>query len=609
MADRDRHERAGVRGGSRARLRFAADDRLVALVRRGDATAFEALYDRHADELLSFCGYLLGSRADAEDAIQSTFASAHTALLADDRPVDVRPWLFTIARNACLSILRARRPSAQVSVQTALGEHDPVVRAEQREDMSRLLTTLGELPERQRVALVLRELHGFSHSEIAALLGVRAEQVKSYVHQARSNVMSERDARDADCRAIRHQLANARGAALLKSQLRRHLRSCADCRAYAARLARQRRQLGILLPITPSAALKRRALHAALGSAQHASTHAGGVAAGGAATGGAATGVSGTGGAATGGAATGGAATVGVAGGGTATGMSVAATTAELAGGGAKALIAKLLVGVACLGAGSSAATLVAGVPVAPVRRLAAASQRRSLARQPPSARAPVAAPPSVRSAALRSAPVANPSVTGVSTAARQLPSQPLATAVVHASQAVRIDAAADPAASSARATGALAGGSEEAHGNGQEPAEAHGGGEQAHGKSEEAHGNGEAGAEAHGRSEEAHGNGEGGAEAHGGSEEQHGRSEEAHGNGEAGAEAHGGSEEQHGRSEEAHGGSEEAHGNSGAGEEPRGNSEAVHGNSEVGAEAHGNSEEAHGSSGAGEEPHGGGAN
>src|SRR5271167_2206124 len=91
-----------VKAGSRVRLRLAADDRLVALVRRGDAAAFEALYERHWDRLLSFCTYMLGSRSDAEDAVQATFASAYRALRADTRPVALRAWLFTVARNECL---------------------------------------------------------------------------------------------------------------------------------------------------------------------------------------------------------------------------------------------------------------------------------------------------------------------------------------------------------------------------------------------------------------------------------------------------------------------------------------------------------------------------
>ncbi len=261
MADRDQRTRVGP--GPRVRLRFAADDRLIAWVRRGDATAFEILYDRHVRELLSFCRYMLGSQADAEDAVQSTFASAHRALLADDRAIDLRPWLFTIARNACLSTLRGRRPVSEVADAWPSRE-DPVAQVEQREDMRQVIETLQELPEAQRTALVLSELHGFSQSEIGTLLGVRPEQVKSYVYQARTNLISEREARGADCRVIREELTLARGPALLKSRLRRHLRSCPDCREYAAAVARQRHQLGILLPAAPLLALKRRALHAVL---------------------------------------------------------------------------------------------------------------------------------------------------------------------------------------------------------------------------------------------------------------------------------------------------------------------------------------------------------
>src|SRR4030088_2440700 len=95
--------------GWTARLRFAADDRLMSFVRRGDSAAFEILYDRHASELLSFCVYMLGSRQDAEDAVQATFASAYRTLNAGARDLALRPWLFTVARNACLSILRKRR--------------------------------------------------------------------------------------------------------------------------------------------------------------------------------------------------------------------------------------------------------------------------------------------------------------------------------------------------------------------------------------------------------------------------------------------------------------------------------------------------------------------
>ena len=514
MADRDRHTRAGARRGSRTRLRFAADDRLLALVRGGDATAFEILYDRHVRELLSFCRYMLGSPADAEDAVQSTFASAHRALLADDREIELRPWLFAIARNACLSILRRRRPEAEIAEGWASGE-DPVAQVEQREDVRQVLATLLELPETQRTALVLSELHGFSQTEIATLLGVRPEQVKSYVYQARTNLISEREARGADCRVIQQELILARGPALLKSRLRRHLRSCSDCREYAAEVARQRHHLGILLPVAPLLALKRRAVHAVLGRIPSSGAFSGG------------------------------------GGGGPA-----ASTTLELSGGGASALMVKLLVGVVCLGAGTGAATLVAGVPGTAARPtaprpnghevvrsrlasfvVAAASQPQRAALQP------AGASPDQRAGPVVSCPRPLTSTRKRRQAAPQLArwsrSRPAPTAGFPPLAAPR-----------AKPHGGGSGGlgkSEEAHGKSDEP---RGRSEEPHGK-EVAPGNGE---EPHGRSEEAPGK----EEPHGKSEQVHGKSEEAHG-GEA---AHGKSEEAPGK-EEAHAKSEESHGKS----------------------------------------------
>jgi len=307
---------------------------LVAFVRRGDRAAFEVLYERHCQGLLSFCVYMLGSRHDAEDAVQATFASAYRALRADRRPVVLRPWLFTIARNDCLSILRKRRPTVELNGEPAL-TGDPLRELELREEVRHMIAGLRELPERQRAALVLAELHGLNQSEIGTVLGVEAEQVKAYIYQARSNLISDRRAREADCCEIREELATARGAALLRGRLRRHLRSCADCRVYANGVTRQRRQLGALLPFAPSLMLKYRALEGALGiGAADPATYAGGAALGGA----------------------------------------VAGTAAEIAGGGVKALAVKMAAGAALLGASAGVGATVIGVPVTPQEQAPAAS-------------------------------------------------------------------------------------------------------------------------------------------------------------------------------------------------------------------------------------------
>ena len=320
-------ERRGVLTGSRVRLGLASDEWLVACVRRGDTAAFEALYDRHVRELLGFCVYMLGSRQDAEDAVQATFASAYRALRADSRPVALRPWLFTIARNECLTTLRRRKPVVELNGEIAPGA-DPVDQIELRDEVRRVFAGLRELPESQRAALVLAEVHGLSHHEVGDVMGVRADQVKAFVYQARSKLVSERAARDVDCREIREELATARGAALLRGRLRRHMRTCPECRTYADGVARQRRQLGALLPVVPSLALKYRALEETLAAAGASDP-------------------------------------VTVAGGAT-VGATAAGTAAELAGGGINALVCKVAVGVACLGASAGVGVSVLGSPASP---------------------------------------------------------------------------------------------------------------------------------------------------------------------------------------------------------------------------------------------------
>src|SRR3954454_18655610 len=83
-------------------LRAVDDHTLVERVRTGDDDAFEALFDRHVRGLVAFCRHLLGSREEAEDAVQHTILCAFRAIRERDQHLDVKPWLYTIARNRCL---------------------------------------------------------------------------------------------------------------------------------------------------------------------------------------------------------------------------------------------------------------------------------------------------------------------------------------------------------------------------------------------------------------------------------------------------------------------------------------------------------------------------
>ena len=247
-----------------ALLRLASDQRLAEHVSTGSERAFEVLYDRHHRPVLSFCRHMLGSREEAEDAVQHTFMAAYRDLIRSGPHAAVRPWLFVIARNRCISILRARRELPAESLPELCTDHLASTVAT-REELRAVLAGVARLPDDQRAALVLTELGDVSHDEIARILDCRREQVKSYVYMARTSLLADRAARETSCADIREQLTELRGGQLRRAPLRRHLHDCAGCREFREALRGQRRALGILLPVAPSLGLKRAVLGAALG--------------------------------------------------------------------------------------------------------------------------------------------------------------------------------------------------------------------------------------------------------------------------------------------------------------------------------------------------------
>ncbi len=267
--------RAPVRRSPRL-LRAASDERLVALVRAGDAAAFEVVYDRHHRALLSFCRHMLSSAEEGEDAVQQTFLSAHRNLVGSSKPIQLKPWLYVIARNRCLSMLRARREQAtgeEIEVATE-GLADEVQR---RSDLRELLADLRQLPDDQREALVLAEVGSLGHDAIGEVIGVPKAKVKALVFQARESLIATKTARETPCYEIREQLSTLHGSALRRGNLRRHLRECEGCREYRAHVDKQRAALALVIPVIPSLALK----HASMPAAVAAKLGGGGGAAGG----------------------------------------------------------------------------------------------------------------------------------------------------------------------------------------------------------------------------------------------------------------------------------------------------------------------------------------
>ncbi len=264
---------------SKRELSLAADGVLLEHMRSGNELAFEIAFERHGGAVLSFCRHMLSSAQEAEDAVQHSFASAWRDLeRGGERELALRPWLFTIARNRCLSVLRARRPQTQLPELATAGLSDEV---ERRAELRELLRDIGELPTDQREALLLSELGDLSHAAVAGVLGCEVARVKSLVFRARSTLIARRDARATPCEQIREQLANLRGGSLRRNELRFHLSACPACRAYRAEVKRQRELLAAALPVTPGSGLELAVLAAA-------GIGGGGAAIGGAAAGGAA---------------------------------------------------------------------------------------------------------------------------------------------------------------------------------------------------------------------------------------------------------------------------------------------------------------------------------
>ena len=296
-------------GGRSPLLRLQSDEKLVAMIRRGNNSAFDALVQRYQSRLLAFCRHMLGSQEDAEDVLQEVFAASFNALLADDRPINARPWLYRIARNRCLNHLRRPRATGQDSMDIFENEHgtSTAEKVHRREEFRQIVADVQELPETQRTALLLREIDALSYDQIAEAMDTTVPSVKSLLVRARVGLAEASEARLLTCEEVRVELAEvAEGLIRTTAPARRHLKNCERCRTFRSELKTTSKALAAVLPIGPLVILKKLGIaHLGLGGG----TAAGSMAAGSAATGGAGLAA---GGAAAGGAAAGGAISAGV---------------------------------------------------------------------------------------------------------------------------------------------------------------------------------------------------------------------------------------------------------------------------------------------------------
>jgi RNA polymerase sigma factor (sigma-70 family) len=267
-------------------LRLQGDERLIALIRRGQHGAFEALVQRYQPRLLAFCRHMLGSQEDAEDVLQEVFAAAFNAICADQRPINARPWLYRIARNRCLNHLRRPQPAGQDSMDVFERDAGATTAdtVHKREEFRNIVVDVRELPETQRTALLLREIDALSYDQIAEAMDTTVPSVKSLLVRARVSLAEAAEARLLTCDEVRLELGQvAEGLGRSSAPVRRHLRACDRCRTFRGELRKTTRALAAVYPIAPLLFLKKLSL-AKLGfggAAGAAASSGGGAAAGG----------------------------------------------------------------------------------------------------------------------------------------------------------------------------------------------------------------------------------------------------------------------------------------------------------------------------------------
>jgi RNA polymerase sigma factor (sigma-70 family) len=167
-------------------LRAQPDRRLVDLVRDGYDVAFEEIVRRYRRPLDRFAAAIVGGRS--EDVTQDAFSKALLALRGSEAEIELRPWLYRIVRNTALNDLRGRAPAAEELSEALPGGRSAAAEAEAREELRNLMERLRALPEPQRAALVMRELEGLSHEEIAAALGVSGGAARQAIYRARATL-------------------------------------------------------------------------------------------------------------------------------------------------------------------------------------------------------------------------------------------------------------------------------------------------------------------------------------------------------------------------------------------------------------------------------------
>jgi len=175
------------------------DAQLMLLVAQGNVSAFRTLVDKYQGPLTNFLNHMLLDRAEAEDAAQDVFLNVYRAASRYRADARFATWLYRIATNTALNSLKARRRKPTVSLDAlveqqggdgwASSSSDRADVGLQRAELSRAIQrALGQLPERQRIAVVLHRFEGLSYREISDVLSTSVDAVDGMLRRAKTEL-------------------------------------------------------------------------------------------------------------------------------------------------------------------------------------------------------------------------------------------------------------------------------------------------------------------------------------------------------------------------------------------------------------------------------------
>src|SRR3954447_1899791 len=229
---------------------IVSDHKLVARVRRGDDRAFELLYHRYHRRIHAYVLGMVKDHGRAEDVTQEVFVSALRRMRATERPIAFKPWIYEIAKNACIDAFRRSKRAEEVSFDAddalAPADHSrlvgtgptPDAAVAAKQDIESLWGAFGGLSETHHEILVLRELEVLSYQEIGRRMGMSRAAVESTLFRARRRLTEEYDDIVSGARCLRIQgiivaAAQSRLGARDTRRLARHLAHCQPCRREA----------------------------------------------------------------------------------------------------------------------------------------------------------------------------------------------------------------------------------------------------------------------------------------------------------------------------------------------------------------------------------------